>query len=163
MAQASPTPPLFQTERQCKTCRKWKDADTEFYGRWGECKECQVARSQAWILAHPEQTRTHRKRARFAAYGITEEDFHAILADQDGTCAICNTIDPGRGTKNGTAQWHIDHDHETGAVRGILCRRCNLAIGHFNDDPAMLDKAAAYLRNARIACDTNETHATNLL
>lgn len=65
-------------------------------------------------------------------------------ADQHGECAICQvplTIEPGR---QGDAA-HVDHDHTTGRVRGLLCVTCNSGIGHLDDDPYLLRKAADYL------------------
>ncbi|HET9945169.1 MAG TPA: endonuclease VII domain-containing protein, partial [Actinomycetes bacterium] len=56
-------------------------------------------------------------------YGITEADVAAMLAAQHGVCAICQAADAA----------HIDHDHTTGAVRGMLCFRCNAALGQLDD------------------------------
>jgi hypothetical protein len=65
-----------------------------------------------------------------------------MLADQDGRCAICYTEANGR-------MWHIDHCHDTGKVRGILCDICNRGIGNLKDDPKLLRQAAEYLEAAR--------------
>lgn len=64
-----------------------------------------------------------------------------MLTAQGMCCAICKTDKP-RGLCN---QWHIDHDHATGKVRGILCTACNRAIGIFRDDPDVVWAAYAYL------------------
>lgn len=68
-------------------------------------------------------------------YGITleEYDFRISLG-----CGICGEL---------TDSMHLDHDHQTGAVRGALCREHNIGLGYFKDDPEMLEKAAAYLRS----------------
>jgi len=72
-------------------------------------------------------------------YGLTPEQYDALLAEQDGKCAICRTDDwPGKGP-------HVDHEHETGKVRGLLCGKCNVALGNMDDDPARLRAAADYL------------------
>jgi predicted nucleic acid-binding Zn ribbon protein len=76
-------------------------------------------------------------------YGISIEEFEARLASQDGRCAICRT-----DTWNGKGP-HIDHSHETGALRGILCHKCNLGLGKFNDDPDLLRAAIRYLEGVR--------------
>lgn len=68
-------------------------------------------------------------------YGLTLEQFDALLASQGGGCAICGK--PGVD--------HVDHDHETGRVRGILCFRCNVALGQLDDDEERVLAAAAYL------------------
>lgn len=63
-----------------------------------------------------------------------------MLARQAGACACCGTTAPG-----GRGRWHVDHDHRTGAVRGILCHRCNVGIGHFGDSVVGLHRAIHYL------------------
>jgi hypothetical protein len=73
-------------------------------------------------------------------YGITLERFEEMLEEQGGACAICRTDDPG-----GSGTWHVDHDHETGRVRGLLCVRCNVAIGLLHDDLNLLRQAISYI------------------
>jgi len=73
-------------------------------------------------------------------YGVTPEQYAALLARQEGRCAICQTDQPG-----GKGSWHVDHDHATGGVRGLLCSQCNLMLGHARDDPARLRAALEYL------------------
>jgi hypothetical protein len=74
-------------------------------------------------------------------YGITPEDYAEMYVAQDGRCAVCGAA---RDVLS------IDHCHATGAVRGLLCRECNIALGLLKDDPAIIERAAEYLR-ARIA------------
>lgn len=71
----------------------------------------------------------------------TEEDYAADVDAAGGRCAICGEVPD--------APLCIDHDHKTGRVRGLLCSRCNLALGLVRDDPATLRRAAAYLANNR--------------
>lgn|SRR5581483_1498182 len=73
-------------------------------------------------------------------YGLTIEKFNDLLASQGG-CAICHSQTP-RWNKD----WHVDHDHRTGAVRGILCSRCNVLIGFAGENAENLEGAAEYLR-----------------
>lgn len=91
-----------------------------------------------------EYKKHHKNLSLQRKYGITLEDYFEIIERQDGQCAICgseiNELDH-------TA--HLDHCHETGRVRGVLCRRCNTGIGMLNDDAELLVKAAEYLTNAR--------------
>ena len=68
----------------------------------------------------------------------------ASSESQDGGCTICRTDVPG-----GKGGWHLDHDHATGQVRGILCHRCNLALGYFGDDRDRVRSAIEYLRRHR--------------
>jgi len=77
-------------------------------------------------------------------YGITPEEYAALLKSQGGRCAICR-IDTPRG-KGG---WHLDHDHATGRMRGLLCHGCNIALGYFADDLDRLRGAIAYLEAHR--------------
>lgn len=69
-------------------------------------------------------------------YGLTPEQFRALFDAQNGLCAICQEPmeDP-----------HVDHSHETGKVRGLLCARCNSGLGFFKDDPEALLRARLYL------------------
>lgn len=77
-------------------------------------------------------------------YGLTLEQYEAKLSEQGGVCAICGK--PPLGGSTSTASLHVDHDHVTGEIRALLCHKCNPAIGQFSDDPALLERAAAYLR-----------------
>jgi hypothetical protein len=96
------------------------------------CESCRVDRRDG---AERDRRRTLRK------YGITEADWDRMLTEQGGRCAICRTDTPGgRGER-----WHIDHSHATDKVRGLLCHNCNVGIGNFQDAPALLRSAAAYL------------------
>lgn len=71
-------------------------------------------------------------------YGITREEYFALKEAQHGCCAIC-----GREPK--TRRLAVDHDHATGKVRGLLCAACNMGLGAYRDDIAMLRRAIAYL------------------
>lgn len=106
-------------------------------------------RQSAAATVEPEfyvRLQAYRFRSNIRRYGITPSDFDAMLAAQCGLCAICGDApDPeGRGAY---ARLHIDHDHTSGAVRALLCGRCNSALGLFRDDPDLLRAAAAYLES----------------
>ena len=79
-------------------------------------------------------------------YGISPEEYRRRTEEQDGRCAICGRK-PG---KNVRAHWGgklcVDHDHETGKIRGLLCNDCNLAVGYGKTEEIML-RAARYLRD----------------
>lgn len=81
---------------------------------------------------------------RLSKYGVTAEWYVAQLERQAGRCAICDEM-PG-----GKRPWHIDHCHETGAVRSLLCHFCNVGIGNFRDDPVKLRAATAYVERHRL-------------
>jgi hypothetical protein len=70
-------------------------------------------------------------------YGLTRSQFNAMKARQDGKCAICEQV---------PVSWQIDHCHDTGAIRGLLCNLCNMALGSFKDDPVRVLRALHYLR-----------------
>ncbi len=70
-------------------------------------------------------------------YGMTPEEYSSLLEVQKGGCAVCG--------KKCTRRLAVDHDHETGRVRGLLCMPCNTAIGSLRDSPALVAKAVVYL------------------
>ncbi len=74
-------------------------------------------------------------------YGVSPEDYDQMLVEQDGCCAIC-----GRHQTKFKERLCIDHNHETGIVRGLLCRRCNLLLGHAHDSVTILQLAIDYLK-----------------
>lgn len=80
-------------------------------------------------------------------HGITPEQFEAMLAEQENCCAICGMEGWLGGRHPGSP--HVDHDHRTGQIRGLLCAACNLGLGRFNDDPERLRAAAEYLLRYR--------------
>jgi hypothetical protein len=98
--------------------------------------------AQQRYYAKPEKRRIRQSSKYLRLYGITLYDAGCMLARQGGRCGICRTDAPGhRG-------WHVDHDHATGKVRGILCTLCNIALGGFRDSTENLTNAIAYLKNA---------------
>jgi Recombination endonuclease VII len=96
----------------------------------------------------PEQRAIERKRSRHrrlaVKYGLSPEAFEAMLETQGNQCGACG-LAFGESTRDDP---HVDHDHATGAVRGLLCRRCNLALGFARDDPATLRGLLRYLEGA---------------
>lgn len=76
-------------------------------------------------------------------YGISLDSYFAMLESQDNACAICGKMDDGT-----PKFFHLDHCHDTGKVRGILCKDCNLGLGRFSDDPDRLRAAIGYLEAA---------------
>ena len=95
-------------------------------------------------LEHPEVGAAHARRYRLARkFGLSLADYEALLEAQGGLCAICRCPCP---TGKRLA---VDYDHETGAVRGLLCAACNRGIGMFSDDPDRLRAALTYLETAQ--------------
>lgn len=79
------------------------------------------------------------------AYNISIEEWEQIYREQDGKCAICGCAPDGLNRR--TNSLHLDHNHETGQIRRLLCHYCNLGLGAFRDNPILLLKAAQYLIN----------------
>lgn len=103
------------------------------------CAQCKKDRRDPALAQAKERRRTLRK------YGLTEQDWDQLLARQGGRCAICRTTKPGgRGET-----WHIDHDRETGHVRGLLCGACNTGIGLLKHDPDVIVAALRYIERHR--------------
>ena len=90
----------------------------------------------------PEQRAEHQRRMKYKrVYGITIEDYDRMLEEQGGRCAICRTDTPG----GSGARFAVDHNHETGEVRGLLCNNCNRGLGHLQDSVLILEQAIRYL------------------
>lgn len=76
-------------------------------------------------------------------YGITEEDYERMLTEQEGKCGICFRTEP-------TGRWKrlaVDHDHQTGKIRGLLCDKCNRGMGLLEDSIELLENAVKYLKD----------------
>lgn len=129
----------------CKDCRNksnkiWREANRERVlansARW---KRDNVDKVQAQELKRqrekPDQLRNSNLKYNF---GITLKDFRELEAAQRGRCAVCK--EPSDATLC------VDHDHKTGKIRGLLCRKCNAGIGQLNESSARLLKAAEYLK-----------------
>lgn len=162
--------------RPCRECGVAKTDDEFRKGSYGRrqntCKVCAAARLREWREANrdhvdtynreynkrPERQEAHRQRSKAAyhrdplrarenklrnAFGLSLADYDQMLTAQDGVCAICH-----KACKSGR-ELAVDHDHETGEVRALLCMNCNRAIGWLQDDPDLLMKATDYLLRHR--------------
>lgn len=104
---------------------------------------------RAWKALNPNYEKDayskykDRKRdlRRERSYGISAEQFEQLLKDQEYRCKICRT----KKVRIGQDYFHVDHNHETGKVRGLLCDKCNRGLGYFDDRSDLLEKAAAYI------------------
>lgn len=104
------------------------------------------ARGNGWsrtgrVKWNPTEPEKHDKYLR-RTYGITLQEYDAMLAAQGFVCAICE----GECNRSTTGRLCVDHDHATGEVRGLLCFQCNVGLGKFKDDPAILARAMVYLK-----------------
>ena len=123
-----------------------------------------------WVAANQERVREHKRKSaakhpetaarwardnphkRYSAvakyrlrklYGMTVEQYEAMLVAQDGRCGVCN----GPFSEERASQPVVDHDHGTGQVRSLLHHRCNVGIGALGDDPRLCEMATNYLRH----------------
>lgn len=144
----SASPTSGQT-KQCLECGAVRNI-AEFpknkrykYGVIGHCWPCHYDRHNAASKKYRDTENGRRRAVSWdlkTKYGITIEQYEAMLESQGGVCAVCSKPDPG-GQRLG-----VDHCHATGQLRALLCTLCNRGIGHFLDDPSRLEQAAAYLR-----------------
>jgi len=81
------------------------------------------------------------------SFGISVEEYERMHDQQNGLCAVCRNPETAIDNKNSqqVRRLAVDHDHGTGKIRGLLCQKCNMGIGYFQDDPALLREAANYL------------------
>jgi hypothetical protein len=118
-------------------------ASTERSARWRLANpERSAENTRRWRLANPGQ---YRNAALSRLYGIGLPEYEAMLAAQGGVCAICGQPETARARGGGPRPLSVDHDHETGKVRGLLCLRCNRDLAVV-EDGVRLDRAMAYLR-----------------
>lgn len=101
------------------------------------CKQCEREK----YLENKDEIREIRRRQRI---GVPIGTYNYLVAEYGAECAICKTKNPG-GTSKESGQFHIDHDHETGAIRGLLCGTCNVGIGMLKHDTQLLLSAIKYL------------------
>ena len=106
-------------------------------------KEKVREKQREYIKKNPNKTREmHLKQI----YGITSKDYNKILKIQNGVCAICLQPSSSKHQSGKIKNLAIDHDHETGEIRGLLCDNCNRALGMFKDNPQYLENAKKYLQ-----------------
>lgn len=129
----------YENGRVCTTCGEFKtqehfalEKDVRAFGgvaMRSKCKPCNEFRKYRSAIKK--------------LYGISFEDYNKLLETQNFGCAICGSdINQNRRT---SGKLFIDHCHNSGKVRGLLCSKCNHALGLFNDDSTLLAKAIAYL------------------
>lgn len=117
-------------------------ATKKLYNQRDDIKEKskEYSRKNSWRKTNPEGYRNYILKYK---YGITLDDYNLLLEEQHMSCAICGSKDPGRTNAN----FAVDHDHDTKTVRGLLCHKCNMGLGYFNDDHVQLKQAAKYLES----------------
>jgi hypothetical protein len=157
---------LTPRSKRCRQCGQDKPG-AEFSkdrskpdGRDTRCRECSAAAMNAYRTAHPDRVaaskrRTHLKHYKTkgrayrlkAKYGLTAAEYQELFDAQDGRCAICGERASGRANNGAVhTELSVDHDHETGRVRALLCANCNKGLGCLGDDADRVQAAADYLR-----------------
>jgi hypothetical protein len=142
-----------QKSKKADAQRKWRKDNPEVakkltQERYQKDPQAARARVQKWRKDHPEQwSQIQRASNLRTKYGISVEEFDALLLSQGGCCAICGSSDSQMRKKKGklTGCFAVDHDHETGKVRGLLCGHCNTGLGLLRDNVEILKKALVYL------------------
>ena len=119
---------------QCKLCDETHVLETRSVKNGSRSRSCKQYRSPNWSGLDRWDAIIRR------TYGITLEQYNQMLEDQGGVCAICGKHDEVEGRRMA-----IDHNHDTGEVRGLLCGTCNRGLGNFQDNIEMLEKAKNYL------------------
>jgi hypothetical protein len=142
-------------EKQREYCRRWRAKNPDYQKKWQARNPGKQAEyDHRDRLKHPQE---HLKRVAswrkqnpdkafgfdLKKYGLTVERFHEMIIAQSGRCAIC-----GEAFTYAQRGLNVDHDHDTGRVRGLLCARCNIGLGAFKDRPEILEAALLYLRLA---------------
>ena len=119
---------------ECKLCGGQHQRTSHQLKKQSRARECPEYRSPNWSGLDRWDAIIRR------TYGITLQQYNQMLEDQNGVCAICGKADEVEGRRMA-----IDHNHDTGEVRGLLCGTCNRGLGNFQDSIDMLKKATDYL------------------
>lgn len=128
--------------KKCTKCDKFKEykefnkSSKRKDGRREQCRKCE----QKYRLS-PEVKQMRYERDLLKKYNLTLNNYNSIFAEQKGCCRICKTHQ-----MSFERPLCVDHNHETGEVRGLLCDRCNRALGLFSDSPTLLEEALTYLK-----------------
>lgn len=144
--------------KTCRVCKEEKPLE-RFYrkssnkdGRSTICKPCDSKKGKEWARKNPEKRRKivrryyennplrYQKHA-YRKYGVPDSLMDSVYKETSGPCWICGVL-PEEDRAH-----CVDHDHETGEFRGVLCRSCNKGLGHFKDNKDLVERASKYLKN----------------
>ena len=138
--------------KHCPICGKtkisknfYKDASRKD-GISGRCKICSLAATKKWQARNKDwvlqRNRKSNQRSSLAKLGMTVSDYDAMFSVQHGCCAIC-----GKHQSDLNRALAVDHNHQTGEVRALLCCPCNAALGVFKEESFLCRQAAQYLES----------------
>ena len=131
----------MKTCARCHFPRPFSDFHRDCTSKDGHksyCKPCNEIYRVEYRKRYPTRQRSSRLKY---DYGITVEQYDAMLKKQNHVCAICNTFPPGK-------RLAVDHNHETGKIRGLLCANCNAGLGWFKENTSRLNAAILYLETS---------------
>lgn len=140
----------FRTKggRQCRLCRNKKHLEYgEKYresakGKIARLREYERGRAKGWNIEYLQRGRDKKLKK----YGLTQDDYRQMLAKQKGACAICGNPETAlKVSSEGTLHLAVDHNHTTGEVRELLCRKCNLGISVFEENVEYIANAISYI------------------
>lgn len=114
-----------------------KRAHADYMRRWRQRRVAQGLRVNYHKYTYEDQRRSHLQRF----YKLTLAGYADMLAAQGGCCAVCRST-------GGRELLHVDHDHRTGKVRGLLCRKCNVFLGMVGDSPERIRLLIAYIQRS---------------
>ena len=141
---------MFESKR-CISCNEIKsisDYTKNGFNEQGQqiykakCKPCYNHYKSMWRLSRPDNYEKSKDTELKRLYGIGYQEYLNMLSAQQYACAICGTTDTGT-----YKAFHVDHCHNTGIVRGLLCSNCNTGIGNLRDDINLLKRAIEYLKS----------------
>lgn len=127
--------------KTCSRCGEEKPTD-DFYPHRRVCKVCTRAYQRGLAASCPDY---HRARNLNRRYGISIEEYQTLLANQNFACAICEVEISDTLAYKDKRSVVVDHNHDTGEVRGALCSKCNLVLGHARESTNILYRAIVYL------------------
>lgn len=139
--------------KKCGTCGEVKPLDMFFNmsaskdGKGYRCKPCDTLARKKWQKDNPEKSSysARNRRLKFV-YGIDVPIYEDMLEKQGGLCAICGCSENRTAGERKDWNFAVDHNHNTGKVRGLLCNTCNRGLGMLGDTIERLENALAYLK-----------------
>ena len=109
-------------------------------------KERELSSGKAWKAKNSKAT---KRNWLVWKYGITEDQYNSMLVEQEGVCIICGQKETKKSRTGNIVALHVDHDHSTGKVRGLLCHKCNTILGLGNENKEVFYKIIQYLDEAK--------------
>lgn len=142
--------PYQYNQKRCGTCvtkqgSKYKGAPP--VQRCPNCNKEFVRRTPRQTYCSKECGGTQRHAHIKSTYGLSASDYKQLLDDCNGTCSICNQKETAT-IRGKVCELTVDHCHQSGKVRGLLCRQCNVGLGNFKDNVGLLQSAIKYLEGS---------------